>query len=131
MTRSRCPSTPLLTAAFILLALAMLIGSLLAVLDMRSGRATRLWGLAALHGAAALGGFACLLPALRGPARGLDQGTPSFGMISAGLLAAAVLMGLGLLAARLRKRKLSGLQIGVHATLAVSGFVVLMAYYLA
>jgi cytochrome c oxidase assembly factor CtaG len=121
----------MLTAAFILLLLAVLLGSLLAVLDMRSGAATPLWPLAALHGIAALAGFVCLALALRGPVRGLDQGTASFGMISAWLLAAAALLGLSLLTARLRRRRLSGTLIGVHATLAVSGFVVLTAYFFA
>jgi hypothetical protein len=121
----------MLTAAFILLSLAVLLGSLLAVLDMRASAAMPLWPLAALHGTAAVAGFACLALALRGPVRGLDQGTASFGAISAWLLAAAALMGLSLLAARLRQRRLSGTQIGVHATLAVSGFVVLAAYFFA
>jgi len=122
----------MLTAAFILLLLAVLLGSVLAVLDtQRAGAATPLWPLAALHGTAAVAGFACLALALRGPVRGLDQGTAPFGMLSAWLLAAAALMGLSLLAARLRRRRLSGMQIGVHATLAVSGFVVLAAYFFA
>jgi len=69
--------------------------------------------------------------ALRGPVRGLDQGTASFGMISAWLLAAAGLLGLSLLTARLRRRRLSGTLIAVHATLAISGFVVLAAYFFA
>ncbi len=122
----------MLTSAFFLLCLAVLIGSLLAVLAMqRAGQASPHWPLAALHGLAALGGFACLLLALRGPARGLDQGTGSFGLLSVWLLAPAALIGLGLLAARLRRRRLSGFQIGAHATLAICGFVVLLAYYLA
>ncbi len=120
----------MLTTAFLLLSLAVLLGSLLAVLDTQgAGTATPLWPLAALHGLAALGGLACLALALRGPVRGLDQGTASFGMLSAWLLAAAALMGLSLLAARLRRRRLPGLLIGLHATLAVTGFVVLAAYF--
>ncbi len=121
----------MLTIAFTLLALAVALGTLLAVLDMPTGAATRQWPLAALHGIAALGGLGCLALALRGPVRGADQGTASFGTISAWLLAAAAVLGLGLLAARLRKRRLSGFQIGIHATLAVSGFVVLAAYFFA
>ena len=42
----------------------------------------------------------------------------------------SALLGVSLLAARLRKRRLPGFQIGMHATLAVSGFVVLAAYFL-
>jgi hypothetical protein len=121
----------MLTIAFISLSLAVALGSLLAVLDMPTGKATPRWPLAALHAIVALGGLGALALALRGPARGLDQGTASFGMISAWLLAAAAVLGLSLLAARLRKRRLSGFQIGVHATLAVSGFVLLAAYFFA
>jgi hypothetical protein len=121
----------MLAAAFILLTIAVLLGSLLAVLDMRTGAPTPRWPLAALHGLFALAGFACLLLALRGPVRGLDQGTASFGMISAWLFGAAALLALSLLTARLRKRRLSGFLIGMHATFAVSGFVVLAAYFFA
>jgi hypothetical protein len=121
----------MLTAAFTLLSIAVLLGCVLAVLDLRNGTPTPLWPLAALHASAAVGGFACLLLALRGPARGLDQGTASFGALSAWILAAAALIGVSLLAARLRRRRLSGFQIGMHATFAVTGFVVLLAYFLA
>ena len=69
--------------------------------------------------------------ALRGPPRGLEQGTGAFGIIAAVLIALAALAGLALLAARLRKRRLSGTLIGIHATLAVGGFVILLAYVLA
>ena len=106
------------------------VEQLLAVLDMPTGAATEHWRLAALHGIAGLGGLGCLALALGGPVRGVEQGTALFGMISAWLLAAAALLGVSLLAARLRKRRLPGFQIGMHATLAVSGFVVLAAYFL-
>jgi hypothetical protein len=121
----------MLAAAFLLLSIAVLLGCVLAVLDMRGGAATPLWWLGAPHGLAALSGLACLVLALRGPVRGLDQGTASFGALSAWLLAAAALMGVSLLGARLRRRRLPGFQIGLHATLAVSGFVVLAAYFFA
>lgn len=120
----------MLTIALILLTIAVLLGCALAILDMGPA-VTRLWWLAALHGLVAVGGLGCLALALRGPARGLEQGTASFGTLSAWLLAAAALMGLSLLGARLRRRRLSGFQIGLHATLAVSGFVVLAAYFFA
>jgi hypothetical protein len=120
----------MLAAAFTLLSIAVLFGCILAVLDMRTGAATPLWPLAALHGLSALAGFACLLLALRGPARGLDQGTASFGTISAWLLGVAALFAMSLLTARLRGRQLPGLVMGMHATFAVIGFVMLLAYFL-
>ena len=68
---------------------------------------------------------------MRGPARGVEQGTAAFGAGSAAILALAALVGVALLVARLRRGKVSSTLIGVHATLAVSGFVVLAAYYFA
>jgi hypothetical protein len=121
----------MLTAAFTILAFAVLLGSALAVLHMREDAAAPRWPLGALHGLIAIAGLASLLLALRGPPRGLDQGTGSFGTIAATLLALAALAGIGLVAARLRRRRLPGILIGVHATLAVSGFVILAAYVFA
>jgi hypothetical protein len=122
----------MLTTAFAVLAVAVLLGTALAVRYLRSGPANPApWSLAALHGLIGIGGLFCLLLALRGPTRGLDQGTASFGTIAATLLAFAALAGLGVLLMRARKRQRSGTLIGLHATLAVSGFVVLAAYLLA
>jgi hypothetical protein len=121
----------MLAAAFMSLATAVLLGSVLAALHGREGAAPPPWPLGALHGLIAIGGVGCLVLALRGPPRGIDQGTGSFGAIAAGLVALAALVGLALLAARLRRRRMSGALIGLHATLAVSGFVVLLAYVLA
>lgn len=121
----------MLTAAITLLFIVVLVGSALAVLDIAGGQATRLWPLAALHGLIAVAGFACLVLALQGPVRGLGEGTASFGTLSAWLLLAAGLLGANLLAARLRKRRMPGMLIGLHATVAVTGFVVLAAYYFA
>jgi len=118
----------MLTASFIILVVAVLLGALLAVMHMREHAAPPAWPLGALHGLIAIGGFGGLLLGLRGPPRGLDQGTGSFGIIAAVMIALAALAGAALLAARLRGRKLSGALIGVHATLAVSGIVMLAAY---
>jgi hypothetical protein len=122
----------MLVAAFVILTGAVLLGAGLAGLHLRSeGRAAAPWPLAALHGLLAIGGLSCLALALRGPPRGLDQGTASFGMISMTLIALAALVGLGLLSAHILKRRVPGIMIGIHATLAVSGFVVLAAYVFA
>jgi hypothetical protein len=120
-----------LTAAFALLATAVALGTALAVLYLRSERAAAPLLLMALHGLFGLGGLACLLLALRGPPRGLDQGTGSFGAIAAALLAAAALAGLGVLFLHRARKRRAGTLIGLHATLAVSGFVMLAAYLLA
>jgi hypothetical protein len=122
----------MLTAALAILGIAVLLGSWLAVMHLRTeGAVTPSWRLAAPHGLVALVGLGCLALALRGPPRGLEQGTAAFGMIAAVLIAAAATLGIGFVAARLRKRRLPGLLIGVHATLAVSGFVILIVYALA
>jgi hypothetical protein len=119
----------MLVAAFVILTGAVLLGAGLAGLHLRTQRrAIGLWPLAALHGLLAIGGLSCLALALRGPPRGLDQGTASFGMVSLTLIALAALIGVGLLAAHIFKRRVPGIMIGLHATLAVSGFVVLAAY---
>jgi len=47
------------------------------------------------------------------------------------MLAVAALVGAALLAARLRRGRVPGALIAVHAMIAVSGFVVLAAYYFA
>ena len=103
----------MLIAAFIVLGCAVLLGTALAVLHLRTQSGPPAswpavpWPLAALHGLIGIGGLICLL------------------------LALAALAGGGLLATRLRNRRRPGTLIGVHAALAVSGFVVLAAYLLA
>jgi len=119
----------MLLAAFVILGIAVSLGAVLAVLHLRTAGAARpRWKLAALHGLVAIAGLVCLALALQGPPRGLDQGAGSFGMIAAVLIALAALLGAGFLAARLCKLRIAGILIGVHATLAVSGFVILAAY---
>lgn len=118
----------MLIAAFALLGLAVLLGATLAVLHLSGRAAGPPRPLAALHGLVALGGFACLLLALRGPVRGAETGTASFGVIAAWLFTLAAAAGLSVLATYRRRPKLAGSLIGLHATLAVSGFVILAAY---
>jgi hypothetical protein len=119
-------------AAFVIVAIAVLLGSVLGALHLQSeGRTAPPWLLAALHGLLGIGGLGCLILALRGPARGLNQATGSFGIIAAALIALAALLGVGFMATRLLKRRPVGVLIGVHATLAVSGFVILAAYVFA
>jgi hypothetical protein len=121
----------MLTAAFASLAFAALLGTTLTIFHLRAATAPAApWPLAALHGVSGLAGLSCLLLALGGPPRGLDRGVSAFGDISAALVALAAVAGGGLLAAHARRRR-SGPLIGLHATLAVSGIVVLAAYLFA
>ncbi len=118
----------MLNAAFVILGTAVLLSSVLAVLYLRTEGAAAPWPLAALHGLVAVGGFSCLALALRGPLRGVEQGTASFGTIAAALIGSAALIGVGLLVTRLLKRRLPGMLIGIHVTLAVGCFTILVAY---
>jgi hypothetical protein len=56
------------------------------------------------------------------------MGVGGFGRIAAVLLAAALLAGSAVLIARLARRRVPVLVIGLHATIAVSGVVILAAY---
>ena len=123
-----CPV--MLIAAFLILAVAVLLGSALAVLHLQTESSTPPWSLAALHGLLAIGGLSCLALALRGPPRGLDQGVAAFGIIATLLITLAALIGVALLAARIFKTRIAGIMIGIYATLAVGGFVILAAYVL-
>jgi hypothetical protein len=51
-------------------------------------------------------------------------------LIAASLITLATLIGVALLAARIFKPRIAGIMIGIHATLAVGGFVILAAYVL-
>src|ERR1039457_12781 len=91
----------MLTTTFVILGIAVLLGSLLAVLYLRTEGAAAPWPLAALHGLVAIGGLFCLALALRGPLRGVEQGTASFGIIAVTLIGSAALIGVGSLVTHL------------------------------
>ena len=120
----------MLIAAFVILGVAVLLGSVLAVLHLQTEPGTPPWSLAALHGLLAVGGLSCLVLALGGPPRGLDQGVASFGIIATTLITLAALIGVALLATRIFEIRIAEIMIGIHATLAVSGFVILAVYVL-
>jgi len=114
-----------------LLGSAALLGAGLAVRYLQSeGRQLPRLPFAALHAALATAGLAALLLALTAPPRGAAMGVAGFGRVAAGFLVLALLSGLLPLSARLRRKrlKLPNLVIGLHATLAVSGVVILAAY---
>lgn len=82
----------------------------------------------ALHGLVGIAGFAVLLLAPRGPPRGEATGISSFGRVAAALLGITLVLALPIVVARLRRRRISVLVIGLHATMAISGIVILAAY---
>ena len=109
-----------------ILGVTMVLGLVLVGLHaMRRGAALRLIG--PLHGMLGALGLSLLLVALRGPARGVATGVGSFGVISAVLLGLALAAGLLVLATS-RRRRDPMLAIGLHATLAIFGIVLLAAY---
>ena len=121
----------MLALAFGVLLVAGVLGGVLAMARLRaSGTALPGWPIGAVHGMLGVIGLAALLVALRGPPRGVAMGVGSFGRIAAGLLAIALIAGLGILVGRVRRRRVAGLIVGVHASVAISGIVVLAAYTL-
>ncbi len=80
------------------------------------------------HGVAGLAGVGALLLGLHGPARGVTTGAGSFGRVAAGLLAVAALVGLSLFAVRLWRWPPSSILLGLHATFAIAGVVMLAAW---
>ena len=121
----------MLLTSFAVLTAAALLGIVLAAGHLGAGRVAAIPGPAwVLHGLLGIAGFAALLLALRGPPRGVTMGVSGFGRFAAVLVAAALLVGLTILRQRLRRRWISTLTLGVHATLAIAGVVVLAGYVL-
>jgi hypothetical protein len=83
-----------------------------------------------LHGLVGAAALVALILTLGGPPRGVAMGIGSFGRIAAWLLGAALMVGLGIVAVRFRRRRVPAFAIGVHATIAISGIVMLAAYTL-
>jgi hypothetical protein len=110
--------------------IAAALGSVLAALSFRPGLPPPAPIYGVLHGCLGAAGFVALMLVLRGPPRGVAMGVGSFGDIAAVLLAVALLVGLIMLAVRSHARQVSGLIIGIHATIAISGIVILAAYTL-
>jgi hypothetical protein len=111
----------MLVAAAIIFALAVLSGAVLALGGLRGRRSL----LAAIHGLIASVGFGLLALALRGPQRGRATGTAGFGIIAAAALGTAAVVGVAMLTMHRRRGRVPSVLIGIHATLAVAGFVVL------
>jgi hypothetical protein len=118
----------MLNLSVLTVGLAAAVGLWLAILNLRASAGAMPVSLAALHGVLAIIGFGVLIVALGGPPRGLSTGTASFGMIAAVALGLAACVGFAMLAVHLRRRRVPGAVVGIHATLAISGFVVLAVY---
>jgi hypothetical protein len=119
----------MLLVSGILLGLALAVGSWLAFELLREKAKPKL-GPALVHGALAVAGFVLLLLTLGGPARGAATGAAGFDKVAAITLALAALPGLALFVAHLRRRRPSGMLLGTHAFLAITGCVILLTYIL-
>lgn len=120
----------LIGIAMLVLSLAALGGVALAMLhgSLPDGRQIP-FAAGLSHGLAGAAGLVALVVGLmRGAPRGVPQGAASFGLIAAVLLAGTLLFGLAPIQARLRRRGLPVLALGLHATLAVLGLTLLAAY---
>jgi len=116
----------MLSLALVILSAAVALGVALALVHLRGSLPSRPFG--ALHGVVGAAGLGALLLALRGPPRGVLTGVASFGAIAAVLAAVALVVGLGIAALARRGRGGLGLVIAVHATLAITAYVLLLAY---
>jgi hypothetical protein len=129
--RSRKKATcdmSMLTLSSWLLGAAILGGVALIGLLQWARPTGRIWTPGALHGLLGLAGLAALTLGLREPTRATQSGAGQFGIIAAVLLACAVLCGAVMFLARATARKPPGLMLGLHATFAVGGVIMLVAY---
>ncbi len=118
----------LLAWATAVLSAGAALGLVLAVVSQVVRPKARVWWPAAVHGSVAAAGFALLLGGLRGPARGVRLGAGAFGAIAAYAFAAALALGLLVALVRFRGKGAGVLLVGTHATVAIIGLVLLVAY---
>jgi hypothetical protein len=116
----------MLPLAFMILSAAVAAGIVLALLHLRGSPPH--WTLGALHGVAGAAALVALFLALRGPPRGVLTGVGAFGGIAAVLAAIALVMGLAVAALARLSHAAVKLLIAVHATLAITAYVLLLAY---
>jgi len=65
------------------------------------------------------------------PPRGAATGTQSFGLTAAILLLIAAVIGLFSLVLHCRRKRMPGVAIGIHASVAIFGYVILAVYLFA
>ncbi|MGH7012878.1 MAG: hypothetical protein ACREEL_01780 [Stellaceae bacterium] len=113
--------------AFDVLIAAALLGAGLAVHYLRGPTARRPHpALPLVHGALGAAGLGLLIVVLRAGLPRLGNGTSGFGVIAAGLFGLALALGLAIAHAAWRGRRPGSLVVGTHASLAITGLVVLL-----
>jgi hypothetical protein len=120
----------MLSVSFYVLSGTVLLGVLLIGLHLRATEPAQLppWQVGALHGVLGAMGVGVLLLALRGPTRGVETGSSSFGLQSAVLLVAGLIAGVAIPVLARRQARPSSLVLVTHGGLAITGFVLLWAY---
>lgn len=128
-SRGRRIINGMLDLAFLLLCAAVLVGLGLAVAYLRGPQAKPPpRALPFVHGTLGGASLAALIAALRQGLPPTGMGTSGFGMIGAGLLGLALAFGLAL-GLQGRYHRPPGAVVGVHASLAIAGFVVLLTLF--
>ena len=120
----------MLRTAVIVLTLAVALGSVVALWHMIGSEVRRRppWLVGVVHGILGLGGLGALLLLLQGPRRGDAMGVGDFGTAAAVLFAAAVVAGVTVPLLIRRFPRGAGLTIAVHASLAITGYVLFLAW---
>jgi hypothetical protein len=118
----------MLTLSAIVLTVTALGGLCLFALYQWTRPAGRVWLPGVAHGGLGLAGFVLLLIGLAGPPRGVATGSGQFGMIGAVMIGVGFMFGVLLAAARWRGGPPSAMVLGIHASIAVGGLVMLAAY---
>jgi hypothetical protein len=103
------------------------LGVVLTLLHLR-GTTGRTFVLAVLHGIVGATGFVLLLFVLQGPRRGEAMGVGSFGVTASVLIGAALVFGPLIPILHRRSPLSTGVTIATHASLAIAGFVMYLAW---
>ena len=119
---------PVLGLSLIVLGAAMLIGLGLAVANLRPAGERPPLAARLAHGLLGALGLGVLLLTMGQPAAGANRGVAPFRLDAAVLLGAALLLGLGILAAVRTAPKFTGAAIALHAMVAMFGLAILAAY---
>jgi hypothetical protein len=117
----------LLRFAVTLLTVAVVLGTGLALWHLRATddaqRPPATVGV--VHGCFGAAGLLLLLLVLQGPPRGINAGAGAFGSTAAWLFGAALLFGVGIW---LRRRNTSVVLMAIHSGIAITGYVLLLAW---
>jgi hypothetical protein len=105
--------------------MAVAFGVTLAVLYLRSRPVPVL---AVIHGCVGLVGFGLLVMTLQGPRRGDAMGAGSFGIVASVLFGLALAFGPFIPLLNRRAPRIAGVVIAAHAGLAITAFVLFLAW---